>query len=82
MASIGFEPGQPVGSASPLTWAEAAYARLARDLGAGRNLEMPRIVTRRYVANGMPGSVPVTVDSPANGARVDTSAVTRAPCRG
>ena len=41
-ASIGFEPGQPTGSASPLTWAQATYARLAFDLGAGRNLETPR----------------------------------------
>jgi glucoamylase len=75
-ASIGFEPGQPVGSASPLTWAQATYARLARDLGAGRNLETPRIVTRRYVAHGMPGSVPVTVTSPGSGASVDSATVT------
>jgi glucoamylase len=75
-ASIGFEPGQPIGSASPLTWAEATYARLARDLGAGRNLETPRIVTRRYLAHGIPGSVPVAVNSPANGASIDSSTVT------
>jgi glucoamylase len=75
-ASIGFVKGQPVGSASPLTWAQASYARLARDLGAGRNLETPRIVTRRYVAHGMPGSLPVTVTSPAGGARIDASTVT------
>jgi glucoamylase len=75
-ASIGFEPGEPVGSASPLTWAQASYARLARDLGAGRNLETPRIVTRRYVAHGMPGSVPVTVTSPASGSRLDGATVT------
>jgi glucoamylase len=75
-ASIGFVTGQPVGSASPLTWAQASYARLARDLGAGRNLETPRIVTRRYVAHGMPGSLPVAVTSPASGSRIDASTVT------
>ena len=31
-ASIGFTDGQPAGSASPLTWAQAQYARLALDL--------------------------------------------------
>jgi glucoamylase len=75
-ASIGFVTGQPVGSASPLTWAQASYARLARDLGAGRNLETPRIVTRRYVARGMPGSLPVAVTSPASGSRIEGSTVT------
>ncbi len=54
-ASIGFTPGEPAGSASPLTWAQAQYARLALDLSAGRNLETPRIVTDRYVTHGMPG---------------------------
>jgi glucan 1,4-alpha-glucosidase len=76
VASIGFQPGQPAGSASPLTWAQATYARLAVDLGAGRNLETPRIVSRRYVAHGMPGSVPVTVTSPVSGTRIDSSTVT------
>jgi glucoamylase len=75
-ASIGFEPGRPAGSASPLTWAQATYARLAADLGAGRNLETPRIVSNRYVAHGMPGSLPLTVTSPASGTRIDSSTVT------
>ena len=71
-ASIGFTDGKPAGSASPLTWAQAAYARLALDLSAGRILETPQIVTDRYVTNGMPGALPVTVTSPANGASVDS----------
>jgi len=75
-ASIGFVNGQPAGSASPLTWAQASYARLALDLSAGRNLETPDIVTHRYVTHGMPGSLPLTVTSPANGASIDTSTVT------
>ncbi len=75
-ASIGFVDGQPAGSASPLTWAQASYARLALDLSAGRNLETPDIVTNRYVAHGPPGSLPLTVTSPAQGATVTTSTVT------
>jgi glucoamylase len=75
-ASIGFVYGEPAGSASPLTWAQASYARLALDLSAGRVLETPRIVSDRYVRNGPPGTLPVTVTSPANGASVDTSTET------
>ena len=74
-ASIGFKNGQPVGSASPLTWAEATYARLAIDLGAGRNVETPGIVTDRYVTGGMPGSLPVTITSPTGGTTIDSSSV-------
>ena len=74
-ASIGFKNGQPVGSASPLTWAQATYARLAIDLGAGRNVETPGIVTDRYVTNGMPGSLPVTITSPTGGTTIDSSSV-------
>jgi glucoamylase len=75
-ASIGFAEGQPAGSASPLTWSQASYARLALDLSAGRDLETPDIVTDRYVRHGMPGSLPITVTSPASGTRVTTSSVT------
>jgi glucoamylase len=75
-ASIGFQDGKPAGSASPLTWAQAQYARLALDLSAGRDLETPRIVTNRYVRHGMPGLLPLTVSSPANGSSVDSSTET------
>ena len=75
-ASIGFVDGQPAGSASPLTWAQASYARLALDLSAGRNLETPDIVTDRYVAQGMPGTLPLTVTSPTNDESIDSSTVT------
>jgi glucoamylase len=74
-ASIGFEPGQPAGSASPLTWAQAQYARLALDISAGRELETPSIVTARYVSDGMPGSLPLTITSPSSGASVNSSTV-------
>ena len=75
-ASIGFTDGGAAGSASPLTWAQAQYARLAIDLSAGRNVETPRIVTDRYVTNGMPGSLPVTITSPTAGANVTSATVT------
>jgi glucan 1,4-alpha-glucosidase len=74
-ASIGFVDGEPAGSASPLTWAQAQYARLALAIGAGHDLETPQITLDRYVTNGMPGSLPVTVSSPASGAIVDTAHV-------
>ena len=76
VASIGFAPGHPAGSASPLTWAQAQYARLALDLSAGRDLESPGIVSDRYVTHGMPGALPLTVTSPANGSSVDANTVT------
>jgi glucoamylase len=75
-ASIGFTPGHPAGSASPLTWAQAQYARLSLALGAGRNLETPGIVTARYVAGGMPASLPLSVSSPTDGSSINTSTVT------
>jgi glucoamylase len=75
-ASIGFEPGQPAGSASPLTWAQAQYARLALDISAGRELETPGIVTNRYVTHGMPGVLPLSITSPTNGASVNAATVT------
>jgi glucoamylase len=75
-ASIGFVPGRPAGSASPLTWAQAQYARLALDISNGRNLETPGIVTDRYVESGMPGALPLTVSSPASGASVNSITVT------
>lgn len=74
-ASIGFAPGKPAGSASPLTWAEAQYARLALDSGANRDLDTPAITTARYVTHGMPGQLPLTLSSPAPGASVSTATV-------
>jgi glucoamylase len=73
--SIGFVKGEPAGSASPLTWAQSQYARLALALSAGRNLETPDIVTDRYVRRGMPAALPLTITSPAENASVDSSTV-------
>jgi glucoamylase len=76
IASIGFTNGKPVGSASPLTWAQASVARLTVDLGAGHNVETPDIVSDRYVAHGMPGVLPVAITSPAPGTPVTGQSIT------
>ena len=76
VASIGFVNGKAAGSASPLTWAQAQQARLVLSVGAGRPAEQPSIVADRYVRNGPPGTAPLTVTAPADGASVATPAVT------
>jgi glucoamylase len=73
-ASIGFAPGHPAGSASPLTWAQSQYARLTLAIGSGRNLETPSIATQRYIAHP-PGTIPLSISSPAAGASVSTATV-------
>ncbi len=52
VASIGFQDGQPAGSAAPLTWAMGAYVRLMADTFSGKLLEQPANVYDRYVAGG------------------------------
>ena len=42
--------GSGTGSATPLAWSMAQFIRLAMNLKAGRNLETPDIVARRYQA--------------------------------
>ena len=76
IASIGFTNGKPVGSASPLTWAQATVARLTIDLGAGHNVETPDIVSDRYVAHGMPGTLPLTITSPAPATVITAQSIT------
>src|SRR5271157_4139937 len=66
-ASIGFTDGKAAGSASPLTWAQAQELRLIVSLGAGRNVDTPAVTTARYVTNGPPGALPVTITAPAQG---------------
>jgi glucoamylase len=60
VASIGFVDGQPAGSAGEITWAEAGYVRLARDIGAGRLLDQPAVVAQRYLQHGVPPAAPLT----------------------
>ncbi len=76
IASIGFTNGKPVGSASPLTWAQATVARLTIDLGAGRSVETPDIVSDRYLAHGMPGALPLAITSPAPGTTITAQSIT------
>jgi glucan 1,4-alpha-glucosidase len=76
IASIGFDPGKPAGSASPLTWAQSQYARLALAISTGSNLETPGIVTHRYVTHGMPGSLPITATTSTSGSTVTVTGTT------
>jgi glucoamylase len=51
-APPGRVPGTPTTSATPLTWSHAQFLRLARDIAAGRVLEQPDVVARRYAGTG------------------------------
>ncbi len=73
-ASIGFTDGKAAGSASPLTWAQAQELRLILAIGAGHTLETPAVTTQRYVTNGPPGEIGVTITSPAPGTQIGTPA--------
>jgi len=75
-ASIGFTDGKAAGSASPLSWAQAQELRLIASLGAGHNVDTPAITTARYITNGAPGSLPVTITAPASGATLTTATTT------
>lgn len=75
IASIGFTPGHPAGSAAPLTWAQAQQARLALSLGAGRPVEQPAEVRARYVDRPAPDRAQLAVNMPAAGTTV-TAATT------
>jgi glucoamylase len=75
-ASIGFTKGKAAGSASPLTWAQAQEVRLILSLAAGRNVDTPAVTTARYVTNGPPGMLPVTITAPANGSVLAATSAT------
>ena len=75
-ASIGFTDGQATGSASPLTWAQAQELRLILSLGAGHNVDTPAVTTARYITNGPPGTLPVTITAPASGSTLAVSSTT------
>jgi glucoamylase len=63
-ASIGFFNGQAAGSAGPLVWAQASYIRLIRDLQTSSLLDQPAITRTRYVDNGPPVRLPLTITAP------------------
>jgi len=69
-ASIGFTNGKPAGSASPLIWAQAQYLRLVVDLHSGSLTDQPVITASRYVKNGPPAKLPMSITSPSPGAAV------------
>lgn len=66
-ASIGFAQGRPAGSALPLTWATAQFARLVMNLEAQKNLETASIVTGRYPNGAAPILTNFAVTSPTGG---------------
>ncbi|HEX9369742.1 MAG TPA: glycoside hydrolase family 15 protein [Roseiflexaceae bacterium] len=64
---FGYQFGKATGSASPLAWAMAQYIRLARAIDAGRPVETPAVVAKRY-AQGVQLSVPtLQLTAPADG---------------
>ncbi|TQJ10964.1 glucan 1,4-alpha-glucosidase [Lapillicoccus jejuensis] len=78
LASIGFEPGKPAGSAAPLTWAQAQEVRLVQSLAQGRLVEQPKDVAARYAVGSVP-TVPVTVTAPATADSATTGITGTAP---
>ncbi|GAB3550243.1 hypothetical protein GCM10027444_19040 [Actinopolyspora lacussalsi] len=44
----GFVFGEGTGSATPLAWSMTQFVQLANNMDAGRNLETPDVVARRY----------------------------------
>jgi glucoamylase len=75
VASIGFQNGQPAGSASPLMWAAGTYLRLQRDIAAGSLLDRPADTYQRYVVNSQ-GSTTLDVTAPLDNSPVFSSPVT------
>lgn len=65
-ASIGFTDGKPAGSAGEITWAEASYVRLARDIATGTLIDQPSIVRDRYVTHAPPAAAPLTLSVPGS----------------
>jgi glucan 1,4-alpha-glucosidase len=75
-ASIGFTNGKPAGSADPLIWAQGQYVRLVTDLRAGSLADQPAITADRYVRNGPPTAVSMSVSAAVNGGRLVISGTT------
>ncbi|MBA2555057.1 MAG: glucan 1,4-alpha-glucosidase, partial [Geodermatophilaceae bacterium] len=77
IASIGFAPGRPAGSAAPLTWAQAQLLRLAVTLARGLSVpvEQPAIVADRYRGGPVPEAA-LTVTAPEDGSQLNTATTT------
>ena len=76
IASIGFRNGEPAGSATPLTWAQAQAVRLTLAIGASRPLEQPSIVRARYVDAVPPAEAPLVVTAPPPGSEATEQSTT------
>jgi glucan 1,4-alpha-glucosidase len=74
-ASIGFVDGKAAGSASPLTWAQAQFVRLAAGLRTGNVVGRPADTVRRYVKHTQ-GSAPLTLTAPTDQAQLSSGSVT------
>ncbi len=75
-APYGYPPGKATGTASPLAWAMAQYVRLACAIGAGRPVETPGVVRRRY-ATGERREIPaLSVRSPQDRSTATARSVT------
>lgn len=64
--SYGHVFGKGTGSAAPLAWAMAQYARLAQGIGAGKPVETPSVVSDRYATGQEPAPPALTVTSPTD----------------
>jgi glucoamylase len=76
LASIGFAPGHPAGSVSPLTWAQAQLVRLMLALGAGRPLEQPAVTRARYVDAPPPATAPLSANAATSGTLLTVTGLT------
>ena len=47
--SCGYFLGQGTGSATPLAWSMAQFVRLAQSIDAGKPVETPAVVAKRYI---------------------------------
>jgi len=74
VASIGFQDGQPAGSAAPLNWVAGQYVRLLRDLTANGLIEQPADVANRYITPSLSVAAPATL--PAGGSGTVTTVYT------
>jgi glucan 1,4-alpha-glucosidase len=73
--SFGHVFGKGTGSAAPLAWAMAQYARLARGIAAGHPVETPAVVAHRYATGHEPTAPRLNVTNPADLSTASTRTV-------
>ncbi len=67
--------GEGTGSATPLAWSMAQFVRLAVSIDAGRPVEQPRVVARRYTEGELPAGPTVELTSPTADQRAPVDSV-------